>query len=496
MPKHYGSYPIKATSRAVTRKRTRRLTWFIVGTAFGIGCASSLTPIFLHTPVQVAAPAIPQTTPVVAVATSAPLVVAESEDTAPAPIALANTSEEAVPPQIEVIAAEPSSPPVQYPLALDLKVGNGDTLTNMLADAGVTADEAYAVLTAIKKVYDPKKLGAGKSLSVELDKRPDNEHPYIKNLTVPVSLTASLEINRKSDGVFDAKKIDKPLERKLAHAGGKISSSLYETGAQIGLPASMVGEIINAYSYDVDFQRDIQPGHAIDVLYERLETQDGKKAGTGNLIFAELNLGAETLKLYRYVDSGGNADFYNETGESVRKALLRTPINGARISSGYGMRNHPIMGYSRMHRGVDFAAPTGTPIFAAGDGKVEFVGRKNGYGNYLKLQHNDKYASAYAHISRFASGMAPGRKVKQGQIVAYVGSTGNSTGPHLHYEIMVNGDQVNPSGVKFKTGNVLKGRELAAFRKSMEKIEAKLEAVKNGKDDIAMADFEREVYSN
>ncbi len=209
----------------------------------------------------------------------------------------------------------------------------------------------------------------------------------------------------------------------------------------------------------------------MDVLFERFETKDGEVAGHGDVIFADLDLGDRDLRIYRYVDKNGNVDYYNEKGESVRKALPKTPINGAQITSGYGMRNHPILGYSKMHRGVDFGAPTGTPIYAAGDGVVEFVGQKGGYGNYLRIKHNNKYASAYAHISRFASGVAPGHRVKQGQIIAYVGSTGMATGPHLHYEILVNNEQVNPSNVKFKTGNVLGGKELVAFRKNMHHIE-------------------------
>ena len=208
----------------------------------------------------------------------------------------------------------------------------------------------------------------------------------------------------------------------------------------------------------------------MDVLFERLETKNGEVAGHGDILFADLDLGDRDLKIYRYVDKNGHADYYNEKGESIRKALLRTPVNGARISSGFGMRNHPILGYTRMHRGVDFAAPVGTPIYAAGDGTVGYAGRKGGYGNYMRIRHNGTYASAYAHISRFASGMSEGHKVKQGQIVAYVGQTGMATGPHLHYEILVNGEQVNPANVKFKTGGALQGKELAAFRNNVSRI--------------------------
>jgi murein DD-endopeptidase MepM/ murein hydrolase activator NlpD len=292
-----------------------------------------------------------------------------------------------------------------------------------------------------------------------------------------------------SDGdvSFEVKKIATPVDRKMARAGGRINSSLYETGISSGIPANLLADVINAYSYDVDFQRDIQPGDAVDVLFERIETKDGTIVGHGNILFAELALSGKTMKVYRYVDKSGNAGYYNEKGESVRKALLRTPINGAKITSGFGMRNHPLLGYSRMHRGVDFGAPTGTPIYAAGDGVVDFLGHKGGYGNYLRIKHNGKYASAYAHISRYAKGIANGRHVKQGQVIAYVGATGMATGPHLHYEILVNNAQVNPSKVKFKTGNVLQGKELASFHKNMEQIHAALNHTPR-KTDMAMAD--------
>jgi murein DD-endopeptidase MepM/ murein hydrolase activator NlpD len=308
---------------------------------------------------------------------------------------------------------------------------------------------------------------------------------------MPISPTATVQLSRQKNDGFTAKKIDAPVEHKLARAGGTIDSSIYETGVSSGLPPALLSEIISAYSYDVDFQRDIKQGDSMDVLFERTQTKDGVATGHGNIIFAELDLGDRELKIYRYVDKSGSSDYYNEHGESIRKALLRTPINGAHITSGYGMRMHPLLGYSKMHRGIDFGAPLGTPIYAAGDGTVDFIGRKGGYGNFLKIKHNAKYASGYGHISRFASGLTPGSKVKQGQIIAYVGSTGMSTGPHLHYEIMINDEQVNPSNVKFKNGNVLQGRELAAFRRNVEQIQANLNATPHNKTDVAMADTGR-----
>jgi len=367
---------------------------------------------------------------------------------------------------------------------------------SLLTDAGVSGDEAHSAIAAIGSFYNPKTLGAGQNISVKLDKNPDaSAPPVIASLTLPLSPTANLEVTRKNDD-FVVKQVDLPLERKLARAGGRIDSSIYETGVASGLPPALLNEVISAYSYDVDFQRDIQPGDSMDVLYEQMQTKNGATAGHGNVIYAELGLGDRILKIYRYVDRDGRAEYYDAHGQSLRKALLRTPVNGARITSGYGMRMHPLLGYSRMHRGIDFGAPVGTPIYAAGDGTVQFVGRRGGYGNFLQIKHNGTYATGYGHISRFATGIAPGRKVKQGQIVAYVGSTGMSTGPHLHYEILVNNEQVNPANVKFKTGTVLHGKELTAFRQQVGKVEAKLASLQQGKDEVAMVEPVRNSLKN
>jgi murein DD-endopeptidase MepM/ murein hydrolase activator NlpD len=501
MQRHTSSYPVRIISRSAAKRRARRIGWFIIGTTFGIGCASALTPILTKTPwsepailAQHTAPALPPE----AVATKLAKLVPAAGKIAAKPLSLASMDPVvekpavAPPPVTAPVAAAPSAPARAYPVALNLKVENGDTLLNILTDTGVSYEEAHNAVESVKKIYNPKKLDIGQNVSVILNKGKDTaDMPVIASLKLPISPTASVEVKRSqgtADNGFAAKKVNAPTERRLARAGGRIDSSLYETGVSSGLPPALLSEMINAYSYDVDFQREIQPGDTMDALFERIQTKEGAVAGHGNLIYAELDLGDRTLKIFRYVDKGGNADYYNEKGESIRKALLRTPINGAKITSGFGMRNHPILGYSKMHRGVDFGAATGTPIYAAGDGVVEFVGVKGGYGNYIRVKHTDKYASAYGHISRFATGVAPGRKVKQGQIIAYVGATGMATGPHLHYEILVNNEQVNPAGVKFKTGNVLQGKELLAFRKNMEQIHAQVIAAPRDKTTIAMAD--------
>ena len=404
----------------------------------------------------------------------------------------ADVTVESIAPKKQEIAASdaPRPSPNVYPMMLDLKVNNGDTLMNILTDTGVSYQEAQNAVDSIRPLYDPKKLDIGQNVSVTLSKAKDDEQLVISKLKVPVSNVSSVLVTRQdttASARFAAKEVKAQVYQKSARAGGVIENSLYETGMEKGIPAAILAELINAYSYDFDFQRDIHSGDRIDVLFERSQTKEGTVTANGNVQYAELTLSGKPIRIFRFVDKAGNADYYNEKGESIRKAMLRTPINGAKITSVFGMRNHPILGYSKMHRGVDFGAPTGTPIYAAGDGVITFAGKKGGYGNYVSIQHDKKYGSAYGHISRFAAGMAPGKKVKQGQIIAYVGATGMATGPHLHYEILVNNEQVNPSGVKFKTGNVLAGKELASFRRNVTQLQAQLGVPKDTKISMASA---------
>ncbi|MDX1976027.1 MAG: peptidoglycan DD-metalloendopeptidase family protein [Rickettsiales bacterium] len=464
MNRQSSAYPIKITSRAAktTRLKKLRVHYFALGIAFGLGCTTALNPAF--SPNKLLA-FFHSDTPAAADTVAESLVAAADVASAPAEVA-AVASEDASTAQLSE---------ADVARKLNLKVRNGDTFISLLTDAGVSTTEAHALVESIRKVYDPRKLNVGQNLAVELHKDTQNNEMVVASLTMPTSITSTLELTREENDSYTIKQVDAPVKSKVARTSGTITSSLYETATKMGMPASMLSELINAYSYDVDFQRDIKDGDTIEVLFERLETEDGAVVGVGKMIYAQLEIGGKPMKIYRYSDKKGNVDFFNEKGESIRKALLRTPINGAKITSGFGMRNHPIMGYSKMHRGVDFAAPTGTPIYAAGDGVIDFVGVKGGYGNYLRVKHNGAYSSAYAHISRFAKGIAQGTRVKQGQIIAYVGTTGMSTGPHLHYEILVNNSQVNPSGVKFKTGTVLAGNELKQFKANVEKVQATLE---------------------
>lgn len=448
-----------------------RIAWFILGTAFGIGCSSALAPISLP---KFSAMEMPE------VASVASIMGPQSQNTETA---------NAVPEVPELAPVAEAKAPVTYPRTEELVVASGDNFVSLLGKAGIGAQEAHNILESMGKKFNPRTLGVKNKVTVTLDKLAGADAPTVTKLSIGISNASSLEVTRTEKGTYNVSQIDVPVVTKLARAGGSINSSLYETIVASGMPSSMVGEIIKAYSYDVDFQREIHQGDTVDVVFEKTVTEDGKPVGYGKIVYAALDLGDRDLRIYQYTDKQGNSDFYNIKGESVRKALLRTPINGARISSGFGMRNHPILGYSKMHKGVDFAAAMGTPIYAAGDGVVSFVGPKGGYGNYLQIKHNAQYASAYGHLSRFAAGMAPGKKVKQGQVVAYVGSTGQSTGPHLHYEIISAGVQVNPANVKFKTGNLLAGGDLKSFKRNVETLQAQLDKMGKPSGKLAMLDI-------
>ena len=254
------------------------------------------------------------------------------------------------------------------------------------------------------------------------------------------------------------------VERRLVRSEGKITSSLYLSAVKAGVSASILMEMIRLYSWDVDFQRSIRPGDGFEVMFEKLYTEDGEFARYGNVLYGKLALSGTNLPLYRFTTKAGLTDYFDAKGKSARKALMRTPINGARLSSGFERRRHPILGYTKMHRGLDFAAPRGTPIYAAGNGTVVYRSRNGAYGNYIRIRHNSEYSTAYGHMSRFSRKIRRGRRVKQGQIIGYVGTTGRSTGPHLHYEVLSRGRQLNPFRLKLPSGKSLKGPELVRFK--------------------------------
>jgi murein DD-endopeptidase MepM/ murein hydrolase activator NlpD len=356
-----------------------------------------------------------------------------------------------------------------------IEVRPGDTLYGVLVDAGVTEDEARGAVGAISDVFSPRELRAGQEITLSITtasgSRKGSVDPQLMSLSFEPDVATDVTLTRSDAGDFVASAVDKPIVQENRRAAGVIDSSLFDAAQEAGVPMPVVADLIKTFSFDVDFQRDIQDGDSFEVLYERSENEAGQFVKAGKILFASLTLSGKDIPVY-YFERDGEGEYFTPGGEAIRKSLLRTPVDGARITSGFGMRMHPLLGYSKMHKGIDFGAPTGTPIYAAGSGAVVEIGRKGSYGNYIRIRHNGDYQTAYAHMSRFAKGLVKGEKVKQGQVIGYVGATGRATGPHLHYEILVDGAQVNPTKVKMTASNKLAGKQLKAFQAQVAKIDA------------------------
>jgi murein DD-endopeptidase MepM/ murein hydrolase activator NlpD len=353
----------------------------------------------------------------------------------------------------------------------------GDTMSGLLAEAGVPADAVAAILKAIKPLYDPAGLRSGQAFTLTIGRDAAVAGPVLLTLSVRPAIEREIVVERQPGGGYAASEIVKTLAERTDRAQGVIRGSLYQAAMNAGVPEGAIAELIRIYSYDVDFQRDIQAGDRFDLLFTRYYDDQGVPVKAGTLLRAELVLQGQRKTLYRFTDPGDQrADYYDPRGQNGKRMLMKTPIDGARLSSGFGMRRHPVLGFNKMHKGTDFAAPKGTPVMASGHGVVEVAGVAGGYGNYVRLRHSGQYRTAYAHLQRFARGVTAGAKVRQGQIIGYVGSTGRSTGPHLHYEVLVGGVQVDSQSVRLPTGTVLDAKALAAFKHERERLDALLQS--------------------
>lgn len=362
------------------------------------------------------------------------------------------------------------------PVMRAVTVRRGDTLMAVLLRGEVPREDAHAAVTALRKVFDPRDLMPGTELTLTfqpLTAAPDAPASF-RGLEFRPSIERTVGIARNWDNRFESYSAKSRLVHEQTLGAGTIGSSLYVDAVATGVPVPVVVELIRAMSFDVDFQRDIQPQDRFEVLYDRIRDADGALVGAGDVIYASLTLSGKPLAIYRFRMDDDTFDYFNAKGESTRKALMRTPIDGARLSSRFGRRRHPILGYTRMHRGIDFAAPTGTPIMAAGRGVVTEARWNGSYGRYVRIRHNATFSTAYAHLSRLAKGVRRGARVSQGQIIGYVGTTGQSTGPHLHYEVLRNNRQVNPLALKLPTGKKLGGAELETFLAARAEIDASL----------------------
>ena len=340
------------------------------------------------------------------------------------------------------------------------KVSKGETFNKILNNYKIPKSEIQKIIKILSKENKLNNLKTNQIIIFTIDKSENNK---ITNLLFPVSRTKKIQLTRDSISKnFKEKEIITNLSKKIIFKEAKILKSLYKTAIDLGIQANVIIEFARIYGFQVDFQRDIRKGDSFQIMYEVFEDEEGKIFETGNVIFADLILRNQKNTFY-YFDKKNSAGHYDKNGKSVKKALMKTPINGARLSSSFGMRKHPIDGFNKMHKGTDFAAPLGTPIMASGDGKVIRAKWCGGGGNCIKIKHNSTYSTIYAHMSKFAVGIKNGVRVKQGQIIGYVGSTGKSTGPHLHYEVIKNGKKINSQTLKLPSGKILSGKNRELF---------------------------------
>lgn len=347
-----------------------------------------------------------------------------------------------------------------------IEIAQGDTLSEALEKAGINSGESQSIITEISRHYNMRGLRPGQQFNVTLEPgETDSGYEFAKLSFTPDPLR-TIEVTRDDSGDFHSRIDEKQIQRARESRVVEIDGSVYGSADKAELPDRITANTIRLFSYAIDFQRDIHQGDKMEVLYDSYKTDDGYLAKTGDIIFARMTLGGKPYSFYRYETLDGQVDYYTQDGRSIRKSsgLMKTPVAFGRISSGFGMRRHPVLGYSKMHKGMDFAAPTGTKVFASADGVIERAGRFSTFGNYIRIRHSSKLATAYAHLNGYAKGIRPGVRVKQGQLIGYVGTTGRSTGPHLHYEVMVNNVQVNPASVKFAADNSLNGKELKRFK--------------------------------
>ncbi len=353
------------------------------------------------------------------------------------------------------------------------KIKSGETFDKILEDYLIKKEEILEIKKALKKKINLNKLSTKQIIEFSLDKT----NNQIKEFTFQISNKQKIFLVRdSSNNAFNDEIISIKLNKKIVYKENLILQSLYKAATDEKIPANIIIEFAMIYGFQVDFQRDIRKKDKFQIMYEIFLNDKNEIIETGEILFANLKLSGQDNGLY-YFDKEGSRGHYDKNGKSVKKALMKTPINGARLSSPFGMRKHPIDGYNKMHRGTDFAAPTGTPIMASGDGVVKKAGWCGGGGNCVKIRHNSTYQTIYAHMSKFARGIKAGVRVKQGQTIGYVGSTGKSTGPHLHYEVIVNGKKVNSQKLKLPSGKILKGEE----RKLFETNKIKLDVLKSEK---------------
>ena len=350
-----------------------------------------------------------------------------------------------------------------------------DTIEKILKNYNIKSDDIKNVSSELKQ-NKLSSIYSGRKLSLIYKKENDGSLSLI-NLNYPISNTSSIEVRKKQNG-FNVKENILQLYKNEVVVKNMIKNNLYTSATEVGIEPNIIVEFARIFGFEVDFQRDIRKGDWFEIYYEKFKDDNNKVRDTGKIIYASMYVNGEEINLYNFKFKKDEEEYFDIKGKSITKSLMKTPINGARLSSSFGMRKHPILGYNKMHRGTDFAAPSGTPIMASGSGTVTRARWCGGGGNCVKIKHNSTYETIYAHMKAFAKGIKEGRKVKQGQIIGYVGSTGMSTGPHLHYEVIVNGKKVNSQKLKLPSGKILKGEKREEFELERIKIDLKLSSLR------------------
>ena len=342
-------------------------------------------------------------------------------------------------------------------------VKKGQTFSSIVDNFNFDNKKKFAIINAINAIYDLRELKVNQKIIFLIDK---NEN--VEKIIIELNFNTNLEADLKPD----IKIVKKELETfsEINSQEYVISNSLYADGINNNIPNQILIKLIQLFSFDLDFQRDIQKDTKVSISYEKIFVKNKSDYALGDIEYAKITIKNNTLEYFKFLTDDGFIDYFNRQGKNVKKSILKTPIDGARISSSFGMRKHPISGFNKMHKGVDFAAPIGTPVYAGGNGVIEMVGVNGGYGKYIRIRHNNEYKTAYAHLNSYRKGISKGVRVNQGEVIGYVGNTGRSTGPHLHYEIIYQNKKVNPLKLKLPSGKILTGDELARFEKNYKMI--------------------------
>ena len=345
---------------------------------------------------------------------------------------------------------------------INYEIKKGDTIQNILKRNNVNNTEIQTVISQYKKYGNPNKLLTGNKIDITIEKNPFEKSNSIIKFSAQITKSTTIDINKNDENKIVSKKIITKLYKKKTLSENIIKNNLYSSATGVGINPDTIIEFARIFGFEIDFQRDIRKNDYFKIVYDKYFDENGVFIKSGSILYAHMSVNGREITLYQFGDDDVYG-YFDINGKSVEKALMKTPINGARLSSSFGMRKHPILGFNKMHKGTDFAAPTGTPIMASGSGTITRAKWCGGGGNCIKIKHNSTYETIYAHMSKFARGMKVGKKVKQGQIIGYVGSTGMSTGPHLHYEVIVNGKKVNSQTLKLPSGKVLKDNERTKF---------------------------------